>query len=73
MAISIALLLVLGGGIIRAGGKRQPGIEVRLDNSIPQRVFGPAARIAPGGVLRRFDCGRHETTRAFGEPGWAGA
>ena len=53
-------------GIIRPGRECQPGLEVRLDGAIPQGVFGPAALIAPGAGGRRFDCGRHETTRALG-------
>jgi len=53
-------------GVIRPGSERQPGLEMGLDGALPQRVFGPAALIAPGAGRRRFDCGRQGTTRVLG-------
>ena len=53
-------------GVIRPGRECQPSLEVGLDGAIPQRVFGPAALIAPGAGRRRFDCGRQGTTRVLG-------
>ena len=47
---------------VLSGGKFQPSFEVRLDNLIPQRLFGATALVVLGIGDNTFDDGIHEAS-----------